>query len=74
MAIVNEELKRECCPQHLPMGTASLTYDKDTEEEGKKRRVNIIIIIILLKQDYKIQLANKIQLAWLTSRLVLGNI
>ena len=28
----------------------------------------IIIIIILLKQDYKVQLANnKIQMAWLTS-------
>ena len=33
----------------------------------------IIIIIILLKQDYKIQLANnKIQMAWLTSWLVVG--
>ena len=31
----------------------------------------ITIIIILLKQDYKIQLANnKIQMAWLTSWLV----
>ena len=35
---------------------------------------SIIIIIILLKQDYKVQLANnKIQMAWLTSWLV-GNI
>ena len=33
----------------------------------------IIIIIILLKQDYKVQLANnKIQMAWLTSWLVVG--
>ena len=33
----------------------------------------IIIIIILLKQDYKIQFANhKIQMAWLTSWLVVG--
>ena len=33
--------------------------------------VIIIIIIILLKQDYKVQLANnKIQMAWLTSWLV----
>ena len=32
-----------------------------------------IIIIILLKQDYKIQLTNnKIQMAWLTSWLVVG--
>ena len=31
------------------------------------------IIIILLKQDYKIQLANnKIQMAWLTGWLVVG--
>ena len=33
----------------------------------------IIKIIILLKQDYKIQLANnKIQMTWLTSWLVVG--
>ena len=33
----------------------------------------IMIIIILLKQDYKVQLANnKIQMAWLTSWLVVG--
>ena len=33
----------------------------------------IIIIIILLKQDYKVQLANnKIQMAWLTCWLVVG--
>ena len=33
----------------------------------------IIITIILLKQDYKVQLANnKIQMAWLTSWLVVG--
>ena len=33
----------------------------------------IIIIIILLKQEYKVQLANnKIQMAWLTSWLVVG--
>ena len=33
----------------------------------------IVMIIILLKQDYKIQLAsNKIQMAWLTSWLVVG--
>ena len=32
-----------------------------------------IIIINLLKQDYKIQLANnKIQMAWLTGWLVVG--
>ena len=35
----------------------------------------IMIIIILLKQDYKMQLPNnKIQMAWLTSWLVVGNI
>ena len=37
------------------------------------RSIIIIIIIILLKHDYKIQLANnKIQMAWLTSWLVVG--
>ena len=35
--------------------------------------VIIIIIIILFKQDYEIQLTNiKIQMAWLTSWLVVG--
>ena len=35
--------------------------------------LRIIIIIILLKQNYKVQLANnKIQMAWLTSLLVVG--
>ena len=38
-----------------------------------KNNDNNNIIIILLKQDYKIQLANnKIQMAWLTSWLVVG--
>ena len=39
----------------------------------KFKCVIIIIIIILLKQDYKVQLANsKIRMAWLTCWLVVG--
>ena len=41
--------------------------------KGRNQCIIIIIITILLKQDYKIQLANnKIQMAWLTSWLVVG--
>ena len=29
--------------KHLCMGTATMKYDKETEGEGKKRRVNIEI-------------------------------
>ena len=58
---IGNELMHECFPQHLRMGTAR----NKTEKEKK--------IIILLKQDYNIQLANnKIQMAWLTSWLVVG--
>ena len=32
---------QECSLEHLHMGTARMKLDKDTEEEGKKRRVNI---------------------------------
>ena len=40
---------------------------------GDRMHVIIIIIIILLKQDYKVQLANnKVQMAWLTCWLVVG--
>ena len=47
-----------------------LLYGLGMWKEWMARRV-LIIIIILLKQDYKIQLANnKIQMAWLTCWLV----
>ena len=49
---------------------------KTVQQEGATEKhgiIIIIIIIILLKQDYKIQLGdNKIQMAWLTSWLVVG--
>ena len=35
------ELSHKCSPEHLSMGRARMKKDKDTEEEGKKRRVNI---------------------------------
>ena len=31
----------ECSPEHLRMGTARLKKDSETEEEGKKRRMNV---------------------------------
>ena len=40
MAIENVELMHECCPQHLPMGTARTKKDKETDGEGKQKRVN----------------------------------
>ena len=41
MAIENGELMRECSPEHLRMGTARLKYHNETEEEGKKRKINV---------------------------------
>ena len=41
MAIDNLELMRECSPEHLHMGTAKFKWDKETEEEGKQKRVKI---------------------------------
>ena len=40
MAIANVEDMHACFPKHFRMGTATMNLDKDTEEEGKKRRVN----------------------------------
>ena len=42
MAIGISELTHECSPEHLRMGTERMKYDKETEEEGKKRGVNIL--------------------------------
>ena len=41
MAIVNVELIHNCFPNHSSMGTARMKYDKDTEKEGKQRRMNM---------------------------------
>ena len=34
----DKEHMHECSPQYLRMGTASMKYDKETEEEGKHKR------------------------------------
>ena len=41
MALENGELLHVCSPEHLRMGTARMKYDNETEEEGKKRRMNV---------------------------------
>ena len=41
MAIGNGELMQECFPKHLRMGTTRMKYDKETDEEGKKRSVSM---------------------------------
>ena len=41
MAVANVEQTGECSPEHLNMGTARMKLDKETDEEGKKRRVNM---------------------------------
>ena len=41
MAIENVKLMHECFSEHLPMGIARIENDKNTEEEGKTRRVNM---------------------------------
>ena len=40
MAAGNWELMRVCFPKHSRMGTARMKYDKETNEEGKKRGVS----------------------------------
>ena len=40
MAIGNVELMHEFFPKHRGMGTTRMKKDKDTEEEGKRTRVN----------------------------------
>ena len=41
MATGNDERMNECFPELLRMGTARMKHDKDTEEEGNKRRVYV---------------------------------
>ena len=41
MAIGNVELMHECFLKHSRMGTARMKYDKETEEEAKKRGVSM---------------------------------
>ena len=37
MAIGNGKFMHECFPKHSRMGTARMKYDKEKDEEGKKR-------------------------------------
>ena len=39
MVLENVELMHEYFPKHLYMGTVRLKKDKETEEEGKQKRV-----------------------------------
>ena len=41
MAKRNVELLHECFPKHSRMGTARMTQDNETNEEGKKRGVRM---------------------------------
>ena len=41
MAVGNEELMNERFPKHSRIGTAKMKYDKETEEEGKRRGVSM---------------------------------
>ena len=41
MAIGHGELMHERFPKHSRMGTARTKYNKETDEEGKKRSVSI---------------------------------
>ena len=41
MAIGYGELIQECFPKHSRMGTAWMKYDKETDEEGKKRGLSM---------------------------------
>ena len=41
MATGNRELMHECSTKHSRMGTAIMKYDKETDEEGKKRGVSM---------------------------------
>ena len=44
MAVGNGELIQECFPKHSRMGTARMIYDKETDEEGKKRGVCTVCV------------------------------
>ena len=66
---------KKCLYERVIVPTALYGAEAWGLRSAERRKVNIIIIIIiiLLKQDYKVQLANnKIQMAWLTSWLVVG--
>ena len=41
MAIGNGDLMQECFPKHSRMRIARMKYDKETDEEGKKRGVSM---------------------------------
>ena len=41
MAIGHGELMHECFPKHSRMATARTKYDRETDEEGKKRSVSM---------------------------------
>ena len=41
MAIGYGELVHECFPKHSRMGTARRKYDKETDEDGKKRGLSM---------------------------------
>ena len=41
MAIGNVELMHECSPEHLGMGTVRSDINKETQEEGKQKRVQM---------------------------------
>ena len=41
MAIENVKLIHECFPTHLPMGTARMKEDKETDEKGKTRSMSM---------------------------------
>ena len=41
MTIGHGELMHECFPKQSRMGSARTKYDKETDEEGKKRGVSV---------------------------------
>ena len=41
MAIGHGELMHKCLPKHSRIGTARTKYDKETDEDGKKRGVSM---------------------------------
>ena len=41
MAIGNVELMHKCFPKYLRKGTARMTFNKETDEEGKKRGLSM---------------------------------
>ena len=55
MAIGNGELMHECFPKHPRMGTTREKLDNETEEEGKKRRINMERITADTKERSPVQ-------------------